>query len=305
MDELFNFTSSDYIFAAHIGLSIVGTVGNTLVVLTIIGVKFLHTYTNFLIAHQAVADALVCVSNLIFHFRYVPVTLINSATCILFYHRISFYIFALASSFSLLCLNVERYIAIVHPLHYPNYVTNARVAQALVAIWTISLLLALVVGLTSVYYDAELNQCATAESDVFMQVVQVATGGFALIVNLVGIVVPYTQILASINSSAQRQRANGMAVDGLLQARRQVINVLMFVAAAYCITWIPVNIIYALLSFNVIVDPLFYDLSEVVILCNSVVNPFIYAFKYKEFRRGFHRLFSCTGRQGRVHPIRY
>ena len=60
-------------FIVHLILSTVGILGNVLVCVTIARAKFMHNATNFLIAHLAIADGLVCASMVIFQERYVYV----------------------------------------------------------------------------------------------------------------------------------------------------------------------------------------------------------------------------------------
>lgn len=104
--------------------------------------------------------------------------------------------------------------------------------------------------------------------------------------------------MTNLRKSAKRQE-NQHYVDQLFEARRRVTKVLLLVALAYYLTWIPVTVVYVLLTFGVIVDPIIYDVTDIILLVNSVVNPLIYAFKYKEFRRGFSMM--CN-RDARVHP---
>ena len=292
---------SDAVLAIEVSLGCIGTVGNLLVVCTIVCVNFLHNYTNYFIAHLSVADALVCISIQVFQFRYLPPALVNSATCLLFFARVPFFVFLSVSSFATLCLHAERYIAIVQPLQYPRLVTPAKVKCLLAAIWIVSILTSLFETTSSLTYDESYNVCYITDPDATWKAAFVTLKGVILTGQLVGTIVPYVRIMANLRECAIRQ--DNLHVDELLEARRRVARLLLFTALAYYLTWIPVAVVYVLLTFGVIVDPTYYDVTDIILLANSMVNPFIYAFKYKEFRKGFAKM--CRMGANRVHPVEF
>ena len=117
-------------------LSILGLCGNTLVCFTIWKANFLHTTTNYLIVNLAITDSLVCifaVLQLIWNKLGFPNSEVaKNIFCRLLSSEIFFWLSTTGSSFALVLVSLERFIGIVHPLHYRLLITPKRVRIALI-----------------------------------------------------------------------------------------------------------------------------------------------------------------------------
>ncbi|XP_038059162.1 neuropeptide Y receptor type 6-like [Patiria miniata] len=296
------------VFCVQVILGVTGILGNALVCVTIAKAKFMHNVTNFLIAHMAVADILVCVSLVIFQERYVEDASNDDAKqemfCKFFHGKRLMWLSCDLSLLSMVCVTVERYLGIVHPLKYPRLVTKTRVGIMIAVVWCIAII-AKIPHLTSQAFNSDTKQCFTSGiSDTSIALVSV--------VSLLEFYVPaaiilwcYRKILISLRKSAEnQQRENNHApANELLTACRRVIKVLLTVILLYFVIWVPVYLFFMVGLFkpnlSLVAHNILIALQPTIASVNSVVNPFIYAFKYKEFQRGlrFHVFPFCRRRR--------
>ena len=125
-------------------LGIIGMVLNTVAWLVIVRTRNLRNMTNYLLVYLAVIDSIYCFSILFDNVNFgtiVPVTYIGREI----YCRIieSYFASALPSYSSIygLCLvTYERYIGIVHPLHYPRLMSAKKVSFIIFLSWIAAIL---------------------------------------------------------------------------------------------------------------------------------------------------------------------
>ncbi|XP_033627366.1 sphingosine 1-phosphate receptor 3-like [Asterias rubens] len=122
-----------------------------------------------------------------------------------------------------------------------------------------------------------------------------------------------TYYQATLKRSAQQlqqQNAQAAALE-LLQARQNVMNTLRIVMGALVVLWTPLAIRIMLCSLSKDENLCGSKTSQVIGILlvamynmNSVINPIIYVFKYKKFRRGLQdMLCCCVGRPLRRNRI--
>ena len=177
--------------------------GNGFTLITIRMTPRLWTKTNFILASMLVADVMTAV--LMFWYNpFILVVYVFNNPC-----HFNVVIAALtplmkmtpfASIFHLILISVERYIAIVYPLHYENKFTDRTLKWALFAIWATGILIGMTYTLWLI--NADLRKC-TLIPDQY-QVVDV----FAYSLVCIGLFVCYGKILAI--SWRHRQRIEPM-----------------------------------------------------------------------------------------------
>ncbi|XP_071792298.1 tachykinin-like peptides receptor 86C [Asterias amurensis] len=295
-----------WIYALEITFGVVGTVGNSLVCLIIIRAKFLHNMTNYLILSLAVADFAASLS-LIFNVFFVDDGITSAPKrayraggelyCRLYGNLFFFWVCVTASVFNLIVVTLERFFAIVFPLHYNHYFTNRRIVILVVLTWVLAVLQEFFALLIN-SYDAEKEVCAYGFPNI---ATQVAIGLFIFLTSyflpLVVMIWAYYKIMRNLQQSA-RTLLNQQTEDpayALLRARKKVVQVLFTVVMAFLVLWTPNQVVYLFenLTFPILeTDHILYALFRLMAFSNSVVNPFIYGFKYKQFRKGF-RVVVC------------
>jgi len=141
-------------------LTVFNLCGNGFTLITIKLTPRLWTKTNFILASMMVADIITG----IFTFWYIPVLLylyvFNNpchynvvTTIITWLYKVCGYV----SVYHLILVSVERYIAIVYPLHYESKFTDRTMKRAICAVWVLSLPFSITWSLWLINDD--LSQC--------------------------------------------------------------------------------------------------------------------------------------------------
>ncbi|XP_006893602.1 PREDICTED: neuromedin-U receptor 1 [Elephantulus edwardii] len=132
------------ICATYLLIFMVGTVGNTLTCMVILGHKAMRTPTNYYLLSLAVSDLLVLLVGLPLElyemWRNYPF-LLGPGGC--YFRTLLFETVCLASVLNVTAVSVERYVAVVHPLQARSVVTHAHVRQVLGAVWGLAVLCSL------------------------------------------------------------------------------------------------------------------------------------------------------------------
>jgi len=76
------------------------------------------------------------------------------------------------------------------------------------------------------------------------------------------------------------------------KAGRNAVVTALMVCCGYIVCFSPQYILDFLTVGRVAEDSWYYNFTSLLMLANSVINPFIYAAKYREFQRGVRSLLS-------------
>lgn len=299
------FSEDAWVLGLELVFGVIGTIGNLLVCIIIIRAKFLHNLTNYLILSLAVTD--MCASMLLmFNVFLYEANLVSIPSnhiaaeffCRLYASLMFFWICVTTSVYHLVLVTLERFFAIVYPLRYPNYFTKSRARRIVALTWTVSVLQELF-ALWINSYNSETKVC---DYNYPHKGAEIFNGVFIFFVSyflpLVIMIWSYYLIMRNLKKSAGamiREQSGGENAYSLLRARKRVIHVLLLVVMAFVILWSPNQLVYLFQNFGIYLVPIdspWYKLTRVMALANSVVNPFIYAFKYRQFRKGF-RVVIC------------
>ena len=295
-----------------------GIVLNTLAWLVILRTKSLHNMTNYLLAYLAVIDSIYC-CNFILHIATAKSYQTESFIGREIYCRTvkSGFILVLtasSSSYGLCLVTYERYIGIVHPLHYPRKMCPKKVICIIFIALGISFLCSSPRLFTvNASNDTSWLGCKLSDSfDTMESVTVVLFFLFGYLLPILCLAWAYYKIQATLKRSAQQfkqQNVQGAALE-LLHARQNVISMLRIVMGALFILWTPLAFYHIIClpsamtewchSFSVYLVYVFNSMYKM----NSVVNPIIYIFKYKKFRKGLQdMLCCCIGRPLRPNRI--
>ena len=300
-------------------LGIVGIVGNFLVCVIIWRAKFLHNFTNYLILSLAVAD-LVASLSLVFNVFVLEAHLVRSVPendiaaelyCRLYSSRFVFWTSVTASVFNLVCVTFERFFAIVYPLHYPLYFTGRKVAMMVAGTWSFALLQEIFAFFVN-YYIAEEGTCGYGyPTEAGRVIVGVLVFLLSYFLPLVAMIWAYYRIMHNLKHGAKNSQASGgnstRGDPTILRARRKVVYVLFTVVIAFVVLWTPNQAVYLFENFGVTIvstEHTLYKVFRLMAFSNSVINPIIYAFKYKQFRKGFRVAIMCVCTSNHIHDNR-
>ncbi|XP_038052492.1 neuromedin-U receptor 2-like [Patiria miniata] len=301
---------------------VIGVLGNLLVCYVILRVKFLHNMTNYLLVNLAVADMLLCLQAVCFYLvtpactliAFAPVNIgVRDLFCRLVASKFLAWALAFTSAYNLCLVTLERYIAIVHPLHYARKLTTARMVTLVVMVWVISLLLSVPFLFTIQSSDDSSKVCSAVSypHPAFPILVSLFSVFFAYLLPLTLMSLAYYKMQVTLKRQAKAlnmQHARAAAYD-LVIARQNLVSMLKTVLGALIVLW---TLCYlatlpclhrteqGVFSFCGTQSYRYTRLISVLLFnFNSVINPIIYEFKYKKFRQGFKIAFcSCFKRQG-------
>ncbi|XP_059214199.1 adenosine A2a receptor b [Centropristis striata] len=287
--------------------------GNVLVCWAVCLNSNLQSITNFFVVSLALAD--IAVGLLAIPFAIT----ISTGFCADFFGCLFIACFVLiltqSSIFSLLAIAVDRYIAIKNPLRYNSLVTGQRAKAIITLCWVLSV----GIGLTPMMgWNRGWNTTNTSkicpEGMTKCLFEEVVTLDYMVYFNFFGcVLVPLVVMLviyAHIFMAARRQlRLMGLKVAHLpapgeitsppsssrttLQKEVHAAKSLAIIVGLFAFCWLPLHIINC---FNHLCPdcgrPHIWVMNIAIILshANSVVNPFIYAYRIREFRQTFRRI---------------
>ena len=187
-----------------------------------------------------------------------------------------------ASILNLVAVSFDRYLAITKPFSYSECLTSSRAIKIIAALWVFSLTLFAV-------------RLPLKPESTQMKGFQVVTVFLAFIIPLLVMILVYAKIYSVARNQALRIGRN-YARD--IKATKTI----AIVIGAFLICWMPFFIVVTMFAFEGIAAgnmkiPVFKAIKWLEYL-NSCLNPMIYNFTNRAFRRAFKKLFRslCSSR---------
>ncbi|KAM7394281.1 hypothetical protein PAMP_021094 [Pampus punctatissimus] len=302
--------ASRIILYSFFSIGIVCTiVGNFLVVLSIAYFKQLQSPTNSFVMSLAVADCLVGLV-------VMPYSMIRTVEGCWYFgalfcqlHSSLDVMLCTASIFHLSCIAFDRYYAVCNPLVYSLKMSHSRVALLIVVCWAVPMLISfgpimLDLHIAGVNILLPKNVCVFFVNRIYAVMASLVAFYLPMAIMLVA----YWKIFKAAKRQARQisamesQMAAGVGKDSIKKQRyrntmkreRKAAKTLGIIMGVFLIFWLP--------FFTVnIVDPFIEYSTEVVIwdICvwlgyiNSSLNPFLYGFFNRSFRRAFLMFIGC------------
>ncbi|CAN9504979.1 unnamed protein product [Ophioblennius macclurei] len=300
--------------------------GNTLVCWSVSVNSNLQSITNFFVVSLAVADIAVGLLAIPFAITISFGFCADFHGCLF----IACFVLVLTQSsiFSLLAIAVDRYIAIKNPLRYYSLVTAPRAKAFITLCWVLSVLIGLTplmgwnngYNATSTFNTSnQRNVCPEGKTHCLFE--GVVTMNYMIYFNFLGCVllplVAMLGIYVHIFLAARRQlrlmsvkvahapaaNANGGggsekalfsgSCRSTLQKEVHAAKSLAIIVGLFALCWLPVHIIN---SVNHLCEDcerpnaMVMNIAIILSHANSVVNPFIYAYRIREFRQTFRKI---------------
>lgn len=300
-------THSIFYIVLELLIAVFSVLGNVLVCWAVGLNSNLQTITNFFLVSLAVADIAVGVLAIPFAIA------ISTGFCSNFYGCLFIACFVLvltqSSIFSLLAIAIDRYIAIKIPLRYNSLVTGKRARGIIAICW----LLSIIIGLTPMmgWHRPEDSEppipsptppCPAGRMNcLFESVVHMS---YMVYFNFFGcVLVPLLfmfGIYLCIFMAARHQLklieikvVHGEKSRSTLQKEVQAAKSLAIIVGLFAVCWLPLHLINCFTLFcPKCKRPPLWAFNFAILLShgNSVINPFIYAYRIREFRRTFHKI---------------
>lgn len=295
---------------AFLSAGIVCTVvGNFLVVLSISYFTQLQSPTNSFVLSLAVADCLVGL-------LVMPFSMIRTVEgCWYFgslfckFHSSLDVMLCTASIFHLSCIAFDRYYAVCNPLVYSLKMSNSHVALLIAMCWTVPML----ISFGPIMLDLHI-----ADVDIFIPkdvCVFLVSRIYAVMASLVAFYLPMAIMLvaywkifkaakrqAKQISAMESQMASGVGKDSSKKKRHRntmkregkAAKTLGIIMAVFLIFWMPfftVNIVDPFIEYST--EGVIWDVFLWLGYVNSSLNPFLYGFFNRCFRRAFLMFIGC------------
>ncbi|XP_056091437.1 type-1 angiotensin II receptor [Rhinichthys klamathensis goyatoka] len=290
---------------------IIGIVGNSLVVTVIYFCLKLKTVANIFVLNLAVSDLTFLLT--------LPIWAIYTATgyqwlfgsflCKAIAGMVLFNLYT--SVFFLTALSIDRYLAIVHPVRSRRCRTVVYARVTCILVWIVAFLLSLPTALirkTHLIQNINVTVCGILDKGDIPNVLVT----LSLMKSVLGFILPITIILTCYCLIG---RALLKARDIQRNSRSNGDEVLSMLAAAvlsFFLCWAPhqiFNFMDMLLLLKVITN---CDVIEIIdtgmpfTICiaffNSCMNPILYGFVGKNFRKNLLKLLRCSSTSVASHP---
>ncbi|XP_048037737.1 trace amine-associated receptor 13c-like [Megalobrama amblycephala] len=258
---------------------------NLLVIISISHFKKLHTPTNLIILSLAVADLLIGLV--------MPIEAIRLAEmCWYFGHTfcglyLIFITVLLSASISnLVLIAIDRYVAVCHPLLYPQKITTTKTAISICLSWVYSSTYNsafLIKG----YFDTSVRtDMCYGECSVTMDFTWIVTDLFmSFICPCILIITLYLRIFYVVHQQVKviNSQMNGKCVmEGSVRRKseRKAALTLGIIVTIYLLCWIPYYICSVSVTSSTTINILTW-----VVYVNSGMNPLVYALFYPWFKK--------------------
>ncbi|XP_070533259.1 G-protein coupled receptor 83-like [Ptychodera flava] len=295
------------------------TVGNIWVIVAVFRQpKLRNSATNLFIVSLSVSDliiALVFIPVHIASFGYrLPIS--NRGAC-----KFLFYIHWAAmcgTTFSLICIGLDRFRAIVQPLRPKMTVTHAAIGCTIV--WVCSLGYSSVKIFTNDVITRNFTSIQVYGNEtVFGYVVSsechIVDFKLDMIFRYVDLVVMYLiplVILFVLYACMIITLWFGKApTNSSNRSKKKAVKMLSFVVIQFAVTWLPNYSLqlYFVVTTRVPLIPFIWSntpatMTTFFLLCNSWINPILYAYFNENYRKEFKKLFPCFHKckEGKVSP---
>lgn len=284
-------------------------VGNFLVVLSIAYFKQLQSPTNSFVMSLAVADCLVGLV-------VMPYSMMRTVEGCWYFgalfcklHSSLDVMLCTASIFHLSCIAFDRYYAVCNPLVYSLKMSRSRVALLIVICWAVPMLISfgpIMLGLHIAGVDILLPE----DVCVFLvnRIYAVMASLIAFYLPMAIMLVAYWKIFKAAKRQARQisamesQMANGVGKDSSKKQRhrnnmkreRKAAKTLGIIMGVFLIFWMPfftVNIVDPFIDYST--EGVVWDIFLWLGYINSSLNPFLYCFFNRSFRRAFLMFMGC------------
>ncbi|XP_028513898.1 mu-type opioid receptor-like [Exaiptasia diaphana] len=276
--------------------------GNSLVIYIIS--KKQRTSTDHLLLNLAVADLIYGVFLTFYHLSYFLKLFVPKYHNIVFKNDIFCRVFfsgGIASTayvdsiFTVIILSVERYFAVCRPHGFKKWFSIRNVKCVMLFCWILSAALILPAGNSGkdcMSYDKDAGKTVSAILMVFS------------ISTLIVLVVLFIKICVSLWCKETAIQPTAVREIQERKMKKRVSLCVLAVVITYILCSIPQFIVYVIAAFQWLQEnlPVLYQITSLLTLVNSAVDPYLYSFQSQKMRKLFKKIFLCSRRDHSHEP---
>ncbi|ELU06295.1 hypothetical protein CAPTEDRAFT_144126 [Capitella teleta] len=280
-----------------------GIPGNVMVITAYIKWPALRTSPSTLVVvNQSVADLLTCL--VITPYAWFNFTAEGSefigqqkVLCLLFLFAST--IAVVSSTFNIFILSIERFICIVLPYHYYNWVSVESVKKWIIALWTVVILSNCqpLFGWNNFRSGRGCSPSSVYSNNFVTSMFLAPNLALSVLTALANLAICWVAFrlrnkVADLGNSEDNQHTQ------VTRADLKIMKMFLMVVGAFYATWLPYTAIFLLFYTrpawmrNGVPELLilFYDLARVLVFANPAINSVIYAFKNKDIREALLKM---------------
>ena len=297
------------ITAAFCFLVIADLVGNSLVCAVVLRNRIMRTPVNYLLVNLAAADmtvALFIAARYIFTLIFShPKGTAGDVLCQLITGEPFVWVGALASAYSLVCIALERYLAIKFPYDERKRITTTKLKRIVVLVWVLAVLWNMPLFMYARYNPISefcLFQWPTAN---FSQIHSPVAGIVFVVLPIATMSYLYSKLVYKL--WFRPTSTSTIAQQTKLRYCKKSARLVVTVSVIYSICWIPNLVVYVFSSFSK--QQLYsavHTTSIVLVTLNSSINPVLYSWQSGRFRKHILALlpFPCTSQRCKISPAK-
>lgn len=229
--------------------------------------------------------------------------------CRLWLNSILLWGMLVSSTYNLIAITIERYMMVVHPVVHKTSFNRRRIMYVAGAIWFVGLAY-IVPTANSLVIDGVCFLYNDFSDPVWQKAYGFLTVTVSYFIPMLVHPILYTHMVVVLRKRsikmAQRLHLDsniGKAAEQpehkMSRAQKNLLKTAAIVTIAFFLCWTWNELVYFFLNLGLNVDAAFYSFTIAVANFNSCINPFIYIFKYEEFRKTVHGLLT---RSSQVQP---
>lgn len=266
----------------------VDIVGNSLVCAIIWKNRNLRTPIHILLFNLAVADglyALLIAPKLIVSLNSKhPEGTGGSVLCLLITGGAFAWVAALCAIYTLVAIAVERYYAVTDPYGKKWNLTKRKLKVMIIAFW---ILAAIACIPNTMYMRVNNGYCSEKFPKEWVTKAYTLWNTTQVFVALLLMVTLYSRVVRTLwfKSNIIAHPVTSQQ-KGVMRVRKRVTLMAVVVSIIFGICWGTIQILYTLHAFEVFrLDKVVIAISNILVLFNSTINPFVYALLSENFRQ--------------------
>lgn len=278
-------------------ISIVAVVGNFLVILAVIlnPNKDLKSPFNYFIANLSFADLIVGLLSAPMSTVYSVVEGIGKLKKYEHFElalHFTYFVPCTASLLSLAALALDRYVAIVYPLIYRTKLNPMRAFIVSVVVWIVSS------ALFMIYYPLGYNRYRFIFANT-----AVATA-LAVLIFTNAKIFKFLRRQVDQWDSIHDSSVENMAKKRTMKWEKKITKTLVIMLLLFLACYLPSCICIYIINFCTNCNCEFIhwvrDIQYVLVMANSGLNPFVYAWRLENFRKAFKSILKCYACMNRL-----